>query len=453
MHPELHHNIRNKYLEDTNIHAIGYGKKITNGMSTSNLGVIFHVFKKKPISELQSHEIIPANIEIDNENYITDVIEEPELPKFIGCYDWSPGQKVIDGCPPDDLPNELSCYKDGLMASAEQNAHRSELRPIVGGISITEYSKNAGSIGTMGLLVRDNEDNSIVALTNSHVVTRCTQDPLQRSRFFTENHRDSPVVQPAHYETWDGTPGSLPSDPLSKKIGQVKRSNFFTAGLLSVFGGYTLYIDAALVHLDPGIIDASSANIKGFEYFGPMSFATTEEINRLLDNNNSLYISGRTTGAKGGINCRISVKEMMYYIQLSQQRCSYTYWSTINISFYDILKIEYDSGNYGVVVPGDSGSIVVGDFAGTKKVVGLVFAAGGDNYKQGFFCRIDRVAAEMNISAWDGTNIIHSNPADWQYISKDIILQDPESLPPTESINVITEGGKKYWRIGSVPMS
>lgn len=450
MNQELHNIIYNQYRENKNIHAIGYGEKITNGMPTSNLGLIFHVFKKKPISELQRDEIIPANVEIDNKNYITDIIEESELPVLIGCNDWSPGQKIVDGCPVGS-----SCYKNGILASAEQNSHRSISRPILGGISITEYSKSSGSLGTMGLLVRDNEDNSIVALTNAHVVTRCPTDPLEQPKFYTENHRDCPVVQPAHYETWDGTPGSLPSPPLSQKIGQVKRSSFFNSGQLYFSGGSFVFIDAALVHIDSGVIDSSSANIKGFEAFGPMSFASTAEIDGLFSNNNSLYISGRTTGAKGGINCRISVKEEMFVMSIFQNACALTAgFSYTSMHFYNILRITYDSGNYGVVVPGDSGSVVVADFSGTKKVVGLIFAAGGVDYINGFFCRIDRVATEMNISAWDGTNIINSNPSNWQYISKDIIVPDPEAytsqdyLPP----NVIIENGKKYWRIGSVPV-
>jgi hypothetical protein len=448
---ELHNIIHNMYRENENIHSIGYGLKTIGGVETSDYGLIFHVFEKKPIAELNANQIIPLRVEINQQNFITDVVEERELPIFIGCYDWNPGQKVIDGC-----PSGYTCYNSGYLASAEQNLHRVESRPIKGGISITEYNKNYGSLGTMGLLVRDNEDNSIVALTNTHVVTHCTLDPLQTPRFYTENHLDSPVVQPAYYETWDGTPGSLPSVPLSKRIGQVKRCSFYNFGLLYFVGGATLFIDAALVHIDAGVIDSSSANIKGFESFGPLPFATKAEIDGLLTNNISLYISGRTTGAKGGGSCRISVKENMYVQALLKQICGIDTLSVSSINFYEVLRIRYDSGDQGVVVPGDSGSVVVGDFSGIKKIVGLIFAAGGTNYTDGLFCRIDRVASEMNISAWDGTNIINSDTSKWQYLDRDLIIPDPEVFNFKEDYlprYTIIDNGKKYWRIGSISSS
>jgi len=448
---ELHNIIHNMYRENENIHSIGYGLKTIGGVETSDYGLIFHVFEKKTIAELSPNQIIPPRVEINQQNFITDVVEERELPIFIGCYDWNPGQKVIDGC-----PSGYTCYNSGYLASAEQNLHRVESRPIMGGISITEYSKSPGSLGTMGLLVRDNEDNSIVALTNTHVVTSCRLDPLQNTRFYTENHLDSPVVQPAYYETWDGTPGSLPSIPLSKRIGQVKRCSFYNYGVLYFAGGATLFIDAALVHIDAGVIDSSSANIKGFESFGPLSFATKSEIDGLLTNNISLYISGRTTGAKGGSSCRISVKENMFVQALFQQKCGIDTLSSFSINFYDVLRIRYDSGDQGVVVPGDSGSVVVGDFSGIKKIVGLIFAAGGTNYTDGIFCRIDRVASEMNISAWDGTNIINSDTSKWQYLDRDLIIPDPEVFNFKEDYlprYTIIDNGKKYWRIGSISSS
>jgi len=431
-----------EYLDDPNIHSVGYGAKVKGGVKTEELGVIFHVFEKIPPERLDPLRAVPSIMVVNGVNLVTDVVQDSPA-ELIGCKDWQLGQKVIDGC-----PSGYNCYGSGIPASAEQNLHRARVRPIVGGMSITEQSKNSGSIGTMGCLVRDNEDGSIVALTNAHVALSCPIDPLQNPRPYVENSRNCPVVQPATYEPWDGTPGSLPQDPLSNRIGLVKRSSFYNFGLLYKNGGYTVFIDAALIHLDPGTINSTSRLIKGFESFGTLEFASSEEIESLLAGGNNIYISGRTTGAKGGPDCRITVSENMYYMYIFKSYCGQD-WPQTTVAFYDILKIRYLDDSVGVVVPGDSGSVAVADFSGVKKIVGLVFAAGGENYVDGFFCRIDRVASEMNISAWDGTNIKHADPSSWQYTTKEVELPNPDGIPPQIPINSIVVGGKKYWRIGS----
>lgn len=431
-----------RHLEDENIHSVGYGEKVRGGAKTGEMGVIFHVFKKLPLAEVDSRRIIPASMTVEGSELVTDVVEDSP-PELIGCKDWVPGQKVIDGC-----PQGYSCYGDGTLASEEQNSHRVKVRPVLGGMSVTEQSKNGGSIGTMGCMVRDNEDGSIVALTNAHVVLSCPLDPIQHPRFYVENSRESPVVQPATYETWDGTSGSLPQDPLSNRIGLVKRSSFYNFGLLSRFGGWTVFIDAALIHVDPGTLNSSSSLIKGFESFGSLQFASTQEIDSLLSGSNDIYVSGRTTGAKGGPSCRVTVTENVYVMSIFLKACGQD-WPLSSVNFYEILKIRYLDGSPGVVVPGDSGSVALADFSGTKKIVGLVFAAGGVNYSDGFFCRIDRVASEMNISAWDGTQIKYADPTKWEYITRDVVVPDPEITPPSTPENLIVVGGKKYWRVGS----
>lgn len=434
--------IPREYLDDPNIHSIGYGAKVKGGVETGELGVIFHVLEKIPPERLDPLRAVPLRMVVDGVDLVTDVVQDSPA-ELIGCKDWQPGQKVIDGC-----PQGYSCYGDGIPASAEQNQHRVRVRPVVGGMSITEQSKNSGSIGTMGCLVRDNEDGSIVALTNAHVVSSCPVDALQHPRFYVENHKNCPVVQPATYEPWDGTSGSLPQDPLSNRIGLVKRSSFFNFGLLYKNGGYSVFIDAALVHLDSGTINSTSRLIKGFESFGTLQFASAQEIDSLLAGENDIYVSGRTTGSKGGPSCRITVREKMYYMSIFVAMCGQQ-WPQTTANFFDIFKIRYLDDSVGVVVPGDSGSVAVADFSGVKKIVGLVFAAGGENYSDGFFCRIDRVASEMNISAWDGTNIKHADPSKWQYMTKEVVLPNPDDQAPQTPVNSIVVDGKKYWKIGS----
>jgi len=325
-------------------------------------------------------------------------------------------------------------------------------RPIIGGLSITEQNNSPSSLGTMGILVRDNEDNSIVALTNAHVALSNPIDPLHLPDRAVYDWSNSNIVQPATYESWDGTNGSLPSNPLDNKIGKIKRSSFYNyAGMSFLAGGYTLFNDVAILHIDNNMLSSDSYKMKGFESLGPAPFATTSEIDNLLTNNNSLYISSRTTGSRGGSDCRMSVKERMFF--LSVFFCKpWINFSCTTIVFYDVFKFEYDNGEVGAAIGGDSGSAVLADINGITKVVGLLFAGTVPNGISGFFCRIDKIASEFNVSAWDGTNIVYSNPSTWEYISKPLITPDPEKynvntdyLPP----NVIIENSKKYYRIGS----
>jgi hypothetical protein len=98
----------------------------------------------------------------------------------------------------------------------------------------------------------------------------------------------------------------------------------------------------------------------------------------------------------------------------------------------------------GVSIPGDSGSIILADFNGVQKIIGLNFAGGrfANNDPQGnagVACRIDRVASLLNITHWDANSIRFSNPADWKYYEED---------NNANQIN-IDNNGETYWQIGT----
>ena len=86
---------------------------------------------------------------------------------------------------------------------------------------------------------------------------------------------------------------------------------------------------------------------------------------------------------------------------------------------------------------GDSGSALIADFSGTKKIIGLCFS-GSD--KVGLACRIDRISSLINISAWNGEPVNYSSETEIDEITVDG-LSDYE---------YITVSGKTYWQAGLV---
>jgi hypothetical protein len=444
----------NEYLKThPNVHGIGIGKKIKNGQQLDELSMIFSVEEKKPISELLPEEIIPQNISINNDIIISDVVQN-NRPITIGCKDWVPGQKLIDG------------FGTGTNATAEQNLHRVSVRPLVGGISITEQSSLPTSFGTLGCLAIDNEDGTVVGLSNSHVVCDCYIEPEDQLSIYNFNSSGDPIIQPALYEPYNGSVTSLPSNQLINKIGTVKRyasSNFDNV----YFNVIANYIDASVISIDTGKATSASFGILGFNEATALPFATTSEINSLISNNCPLAISSRTTGAKN-VDCGIIVTELNASTALYSERClpkdkqyasqkieslnpTFDFWKggQRKILYYnDVVKFAYADGSSGVAIGGDSGSAVIALLpGGVRKIVGLVFAGEGVSGNYGYFCRIDRVAQILNVSQWNG-NLNFSNPSTWQYITKSVVSPDPENTPTDLPLTII-EGGKKYWRIGT----
>jgi len=86
---------------------------------------------------------------------------------------------------------------------------------------------------------------------------------------------------------------------------------------------------------------------------------------------------------------------------------------------------------------GDSGSAFIGEFSGTglNKIVGLNFA--GSLYFA-WFNRIDNVASELGIEAWDGSlkNLVDTSTVEFRTISGGV------------SGKTATCGGNTYWQVG-----
>jgi hypothetical protein len=114
-------------------HSVGIGRKEVNGTRTGRLALLVYVERKQPITRL-SAEPVPETVgflsrtEAQELRLPTDVIETPR-------------------------------------PSPEQNPE-TRLRPVPGGVS---FGIN-GSTGTLGGWVWDTTDDTIVALTNNHVL-------------------------------------------------------------------------------------------------------------------------------------------------------------------------------------------------------------------------------------------------------------------------------------------
>ena len=207
------------------------------------------------------------------------------------------------------------------------------------------------------------------------------------------------------------------------------------------------YIDVALTTIEQSVIDSGIS----YEQLGLSStnlpFASTSEINNLLSTNPFLYSAGRTTGGKGeGIT-----KLKIYQFPAVSTIYGYEnqHFSEI-IDFSDLINFVAVE-NSGTTIPvtgvtglcqnpiagGDSGSALIADIGGIKKIIGLVFAGNG---WVGIACRIDRIADTMNVSAWNGESTNFSDVNNIQSYYVDGLNPDP----------YIVISGVTYWQAGII---
>jgi hypothetical protein len=454
-----------KYMmQNKNINSISIGEKITNGEKLDEISVVFSVKEKKALSELEPEEIIPTSININNQIFSSDVIEMPNGIELNSCIDWSINQKIYDGDPDPTLAN----------ASTEQNAHRARIRPLVGGISIcvandantTTPNSLVTGFGTLGCLVIDNEDGSIVGLTASHVVCEeflAVEDQLKQYNFAPSN---DPVIQPAILETWDGTQqtgNTLYANRLQNQIGQVKRyaeTNFFMDDALLNKN----YVDGALIHINSGgnIINSLSSGVLGVNNNTYLPFATTYELDNLAFDTATTIMSGRTSGLQSGCfnlafksaTASVNRKKRIPYNTNINEDSNVEYSGQKNVAIYsDVLGFKGSVSTIHPISGGDSGCVFIAEFeGGIKKIIGvgcwsgyITNANNNTTSYVSYCCRIDRIVEKLNISPWVGI-IKHSNPNNWQYLTRPIEVPDPEN--PSLLPNKITVNNKTYWRVG-----
>jgi hypothetical protein len=385
------------------INNVSYGFKFIGGEQTNELCIIYGVEEKKPLSELSPEEILPSEIIVGEQVLRTDVFRI--------------GRAEILAC-------NAGCAE---IAGPSSAANRAFTRPLKGGLSITS-TNNVSTVGTMGFIAVHTETQTLVGVTNNHVTIQ--------DAFFTSDRNLAGVIKneysPIDYVYQNGETGSIPVDP-AFTIGQSLRYVPIVKQ-----GSGTNYVDGAILSLEAADVDiATSYQQAGVSYTLPLPFASTAEIDNLLTTNPMIYSSGRTTGPKGGASCPMRIT---YKLQGVPTVCTF-----IDQIIY--VKPENDPSLSTIcaypVAGGDSGSALIADFDGVRKIIGLVFAGAQsppipDILFYGYANRIDRVASELGIEAWDGTAKGYVDPSSITY----------KTTTNGSSNKILNCEGVNYWQVG-----
>jgi hypothetical protein len=408
---EIKNKLNELYQNTPDYVGVAYGHKTIKGVETSDISIVFTVPKKRPLNEIPFDEHLPEFIEIDGTIYRTDVIE---IGKVVPMVDYP----ICDN--PLIAPN---CYTWTPLGSVNP-PNRNTLRPLVGGISLTA-DRLIGKVGTLGLIVVDSLSQKLVGLTNNHVV-------VQDASYTSYRNLNSSIVneyKSSAYQSGEVTPS------VSTRIGEVVRY----VPLKSQPELNT--VDGALVSLCANTVsNTTSFTQLGINYNQPMPFATTAEIDSLLVTPRTILSSGRTSGVKSG-DCGLKIK----LLGASQSVGSYPLQgSGRTVSFNSLIVFtRLSEGCNFPIYGGDSGSVLIADFNGVYKIIGLNFAGSSqvpgsttDIGQFGFACRIDNVAFELGIEAWDGT-------------PKNTVSTIEKVITPNGSSNkTIIVDGKTYWQVG-----
>jgi hypothetical protein len=288
-------------------HAMGIGRKIVNGKKTNTLALRVYVAEKRRLATLRADELVPSEVRFlsrkgaRESTLPTDVIETPP-------------------------------------ARSEAIDPETRIRPVPGGVS----GGINGSTGTIGGWVWDTTDDTIVLLSNDHVLETVGADILQQG-------------------TADG--GSLPAD----KIGDVKRTVPRTTSGTNV-------VDCAI-----GDVDSSSLHDLTVVDIGPAVHATAVAT---LDLEVEKY--GQSTRHTFG---EITDADWNGMVDST--------WSFDDCFRVDVISPSTDWSNSG-----DSGSLVfsqtpIASGSSIKPVVGLHFA-GASTYGVG--CKIQNVFEELDLT-------------------------------------------------------
>ena len=379
-----------------NITGVWYGYKNKEGRITNELSIIFNVKEKLPIEQIPDDELLPKEIMVNGKMVKTDVISE--------------NFRVFEECPSDFY------YWTGSTPD-----NRKKVRPFQGGLQITNFTSLNGYYGTLGFLAEDVETNSLVGVTNNHVI-------IDDAFINSERINSTPTTNIA------GDSIIQPSSASTDTIGVVKR-------YYPMYENGINYVDAALLTINSDIVDSNISyrqlNLTG--YTGPLEFATTSEIDNLLSNNPNLFSSGARTGNKG----EGDMKLLPFSIGSTQAVGGYNkQGSEYVVNFSDCIVFVASAATtpdgFICAYPinsGDSGSALLANLGGVRKIIGLCFA-GSTFY--GIANRIDRVANSLKIRSWTGQTTNYSD------------INNIQTVCLTNSSSDLTKtvGGNIYWQVG-----
>ena len=431
------------------IHSVSFGFKYINNVKTNIFSIIFYVDKKIPQNQLSTDLVLPSSIIIDDIKYLTDVQEQPRA-VLCTCYNYVGDLQ--------DLPQDIRRLR------IFEQSNPSPIIPMRGGMEIAQYPTKifaetigdeifiAPTLGTLGLFCIDNSDGTIIGLTNAHVA-------VYNSIVANDSQRNWIREQINPYNTYepfnDDEANSL-NITASPRVSTVtglgnNQSSLLNVGTIKRYQPISTsnnnFIDVTIVQPDQTLLDANSYRIfepiGSIEYSNFLPFASTNEIDNLLISNPRLYSTGRTTGPKGFgalSSCTLRIKDLGLSATIQGDGYSLP-GSNLSTTFTDTIEYEYEDESLGPAQPGDSGSILLADINGTRKVIGLVFAIMGDRIA--LACRIDRIAENMNIRAWDNTVNFSAIPSVKN--AAGILLNRLDSRAGNTSI---VFNNKRYYQVG-----
>ncbi|MGQ9921257.1 MAG: DNA/RNA non-specific endonuclease, partial [Desulfobacca sp.] len=286
-----------RYLQDPNITSVGIGYKKREGAATGEIAIQFTVGRKAAPEALAAMdtELIPPVITVAGVDIPTDVIQRRYVPDF----------KVV--------------------AETTANPRKTRLDPVAPGISVSHV---AGTAGTIGCIVYDQENGTPYVLSNWHVL----HGP--------GGTIGDTIVQPGPYDD---------NRIQQNRLGQLVRSYLGVAG------------DCALASIeDRGFNPTILALGVGVEQFGEAELG------------DKVVKSGRTTGVTHGVVTRVHTLTRLDYGQPVGEE---------TIGGFEIgPDPEYPADQGEVSMGGDSGSVwLFKDARGqiTNIMAGLHFAGEG----------------------------------------------------------------------------
>jgi hypothetical protein len=277
-----------------NIHQVGMGYKIKNGIETDEIVVVFGVEKKLDKSLLSPDQLLPSTVVIEGTEYKTDVIENKPA-EFNICF-------ANQSADPTNSYYSSNPWVTGLQTNLQQ--------PLQGGFQITQWPTGFSSdpinpsityrnVGTLGFFAIDSIDNRVVGVTNTHVLVK---------KWDFANERDLTAEKAAPYNIYQKQKNEVTGqeDIPSAIYEPGNAGSFVRLGYTKRYSPFsktkTNYVDCSLVALTAGNITNKSYQVyqdalPAYEDYMP--FASTSQIDQLLNTKPEVYSTGRTTGPKG----------------------------------------------------------------------------------------------------------------------------------------------------------
>ena len=424
-----------------NVTTVGLGKKTVGGNQTDVIGITFGV----KVKEDNPENVLPTSVDIDGVTYVTDVVETGEV-TFTSC----PGNVPITK-PDDYIVSGMSIFSNYFNNSSNGNQ--------VNNI-----------IGTLGIVAYHPGRNILVGVTAGHMIpdisrsATITKEACTNFIFRSLMNGGAPnfsygygYVENLYFTNFFQQMGGLFNyAPLKvEPITNPNRFNQVDACLLyfqtsRVFTTVIPDTDGTPFEIAP-YYDPSwrSYHVKGIpEITSPMPFATTAELDALITNPPSqVSSSGFGTGVKHGPVCglkidAIGVVAVFTTSSLSPTALPGTVYFDNLISFSRVVTPGLPVSNYG-----DSGAALIAKINNVWKIIGLVIGGTNPtgNDDTAYACRIDKIAEELEIEAWDGS----IKPLGNIFSSRDIPNGSYLISPGINDAKKVVSGDRTYYQMGT----